>query len=145
MDTQRLETFRAAVAGRPVTDRHLAASALAIWIDTRPDDAKAGFVVSLGPTWQVRGPSGVVAGSRQAADDENLSGWAAVPAEISAVVGKSVEALDVDAASGELTLLLGGGFALRTFNDDPRARDGWSVKNLATGEELTCAPAPGAP
>jgi hypothetical protein len=138
-DPESLEALRTATVGRTVSDRQLTGSALALWLDTRPDE-KVGFVVALGPTWQVRGPAGVVAGSRQAADDENLSGWAAVPAEVDALRGRAVEAVEVDPATGELTLALGGGFVVRTFTDDPRDRGGWKVQDLATGAEHSCAP-----
>ncbi|MFL5301445.1 MAG: hypothetical protein ACJ79R_13985 [Anaeromyxobacteraceae bacterium] len=139
-DPQALDALRTATIGRAVSDRQLTGSALALWLDTRPDE-NVGFVVALGPTWQVRGPAGVVAGSRQAADEENLSGWAAVPAALEALRGRAVESVEVDPASGELTLALTGGFGVRTFTDDPRDRGGWKVKDLATGAEHACAPA----
>jgi hypothetical protein len=135
-----LESLRAALAGRPVTDRQLAGSSLSIWIDTRPDE-KVGFIVTLGPTWQLRGPAGVVAGSRQAEDDEHLSGWAAVPAAIEAILGQTVESLEVEPGTGDLTLRLGGGFVARTFDADPRELELWRVRDVATGEVVTGTPA----
>jgi hypothetical protein len=136
---ERVERFRAAIAGRTVTDRRLAGSSLSISIDTSPGD-KTGFVVTFGATWQVRSPAGVVAGSRQAEDAEHLSGWAAVPAAIGAVVGQKVGTLEIDPATGELTLSIGGGFVARTFAADPRERERWRVEEVATGEVVTGTP-----
>src|SRR5687768_5301397 len=57
----------AILVGRRVTDRQLAGNSFSIWLDTEKGRL-TGWTIWLEPTWNLVGPDGVIAGSRQAQD-----------------------------------------------------------------------------
>jgi hypothetical protein len=122
-----------------VTDRQLAANSLSVWIATRKEEA-TGYTIWFEPSWHVVGPKGVVAGSRQAQDDEEPTGWQAVSDAIDTLVGRTVEDLHRDLVTGDLELVLSDGLRVRSFVTDPRDGFLWRVRDLATGLRINGSP-----
>ena len=140
-----LSELQPQIVGQQVTDRQLAANSLSIWIATAAGEA-VGYTIWLEPSWHVLGPAGIIAGSRQAQDEEEPSGWAAVSDAIDQLVGRRVEALEVDARTGDLTVRLSGGYLARTFVSDPRDSRHWWITDRAgtrrvVGSPVTAGPA----
>jgi len=122
-------TLRDRLVGRPVTDRQLAGNTLSLWVDHVPGDGgRRGWTVWLEPTWNVVGPDRVLAGSMQAQDEEEDSGWQAVAEAADGLVGRAVERLEVEAVTGDLIVGLSGGVSpdvrVRPARDTPLADQG---------------------
>jgi hypothetical protein len=133
------EEFRERLLGQQVTDRQLAGNSLSVWIASVPNQP-AGYTVWFEPSWHVRGPGCVLAGSRQAQDEDGPAGWQAVSAAIDTLVGRVVEDIRRDAVSGDLELVLSGGVRVRSFVTDPRDEDLWRIRDLARKRELRGSP-----
>jgi hypothetical protein len=125
--------LRRQLIGQSVSDRMLAANSLSIWVATSKADERAGWTIWLDPTWHVRGPSGLIAGSRQAQDEEDPGGWAAATKAVDLLIGRTVEAIGVDGVTHDLTLTLSGGVVAQTFAADPRDDDQWRIRALGSG------------
>lgn len=121
----------AILVGRRVTDRQLAGNSLSIWIDTVKGQP-GGWTVWLEPTWNLVGPDGVIAGSRQAQDEEEDSGWKAVTDSIDTLIGRVLESLEIDPRTGDLAVFFSGGVVARTFVSDPREDFIWRVREFDT-------------
>ena len=134
------EELRSHLRGQKVTDRQLAGNSLSVWIATRRDEP-AGYTIWFEPSWHVVGTSGVLAGSRQAQDEEESTGWQAVSDIIDALLGQIVEDLGRDPVTGDLELALSGGYRIRTFVTDPRDGFLWRLRDLATGRRVNGSPA----
>lgn len=121
----------AILVGRRVTDRQLAGNSFSIWLDTEKGRL-TGWTVWLEPTWNLVGPDGVIAGSRQAQHEEEETGWQAVTDAIDILIGEVLEALDIDPRTGDLVVTFSGGLVARTFVSDPREDFLWRVRELGT-------------
>jgi hypothetical protein len=133
------EEFRQQLRGQPVTERQLAGNSLSVWIGTAPDQS-VGFTVWFEPSWHILGAEGVIAGSRQAQDEDEPSGWQAVGKIIDLLVGQLVEDVRRDAVTGDLELVLSGGFRVRSFVTDPRDDFLWRIRDLASNRGLSGSP-----
>ena len=134
------EELRAKIVGRPVTDRQLATNSLSLWIDIVPGDAGIGLTIWLNPAWNVVGPDCVLAGSMQAQEEDDESGWDSVSAAVDLLVGLTVQSLEIEPITGDLLISLGGGVAVRTFASDPRETDHWRIKDYSSGDSLSGSP-----
>jgi hypothetical protein len=119
------------LVGRRVTDRQLAGNSFSIWFDTE-EGSDTGWSVWLEPTWHLVGPDGVIAGSRQAQDEEEETGWKAVTDAIDILIGHVLEAIDIDPRTGDLVLTFSGGLVARTFVSDPREDYIWRVREFSS-------------
>ena len=119
----------AAVTGQQVVDRLLAANSVSVVID---DEAGARWTIWLDPSWRLEGVDGVVAGSRQAQDEDDEGGWVAVGRALDRLVGSTIEFVWREAKSGDLVIQVSGSLRLRTFTNDPRDVDCWSISENAT-------------
>jgi hypothetical protein len=128
--------LRASLVGRTVTDRQLAGNSLSLWIDKVPGDGATGWTIWLDPAWHVVGPDRVLAGSMQAQDEEEDSGWKAVAAAVDGLIGRTIDELTLEPVTGDITVDLSGGVRVRTFASDPRETSHWRVKDYATGESV---------
>jgi hypothetical protein len=133
------EALRGKLLGQTVTDRLLAGNSLSIWVNAKPQE-RSGWTIWLEPSWHLLGPEGVLAGSRQAQDEEAPSGFQAVAEIVEALVGLSVEDLDVDPRTGDLTVTFRGGMAVRTFVADPRDDFLWRIRSLSGEDSLFGTP-----
>ncbi len=131
--------LREMLLGRTVTDRQLAGNSLSIWVDTA-QGARKGWTIWLEPAWHVIGPERVLAGSMQAQDEDDASGWQAVSDALDSLVGHTIDALEVEPISGDLTVRLSGGMTARTFASDPREQFHWRIRDLATNFEVVGSP-----
>jgi hypothetical protein len=133
------EEFRSKIRGQLVTDRQLAGNSLSVWIATGADE-RVGYTVWFEPSWHVAGLQGVVAGSRQAQDQDEPSGWQAVSGAIQVLLGHEVEDLRRDPATGDLELVISNAHTVRSFVTDPRDDFLWCIRELATGRRLNGSP-----
>ena len=131
----QFEALQARLSGQTVTDRQLAGNSLSISVSAGAG-ASPRYTIWLEPTWHLVGPGGVLAGSRQAQDEEEPSGWAAVTVALDALLGRIIEALELDVLTGDLSVILSGGLIARTFVTDPRDRDLWVIRDLSTDQRL---------
>lgn len=132
------EELRHQLVGRFASDRQLAGNSLSIWIDAHEGKGSA-WTIWLEPTWHLRDSEKVLAGSRQAQDETDPSGWEAVKNSIDALVGRTLEALDIDPTTGDLIAQFSGVVA-RTFLADPRDDFLSEIHDLATGTSLVGSP-----
>jgi hypothetical protein len=133
------EALRQQLVGRLVTDRQLAGNSLSIWVGTEAG-TRRGWTIWLEPSWHVIGPDSLLAGSMQAQDEENESGWKAVTNAIDTLVGRKIEHLSVDPVTGDLTVGMSGGIIARTFASDPRETFHWRIRTLATESSVVGSP-----
>lgn len=127
----KVDEISTILVGRRVTDRQLAGNSISIWFDTEKGSS-TGWTVWLEPTWHLVGPDGVIAGSRQAQDEEEETGWQAVTEAIDILMGRVLETLDIDQRTGDLVLGFSGGLVVRTFVSDPREDFLWRVRARGT-------------
>jgi hypothetical protein len=127
------------IEGLVVTDRQLAGNSLSLWLAPSQRDPHT-HTLWLEPSWHIRGPNGVIAGSRQAQDEETATGWEAVTKAIDLLVGQHLERALLDPETGDLSLRFSGGFMARTFVTDPRDEVLWRVRVTATGKSYPGAP-----
>jgi hypothetical protein len=137
---QYFEELHGKIVGRPVTDRQLAGNSLSIWIDMVPGDSGAGLTIWLDPAWNIVGPERVIAGSMQAQDEEDKSGFDAVTESIDVLVGLTVQSLIVEPITGDLVIALTEGVVVRTFASDPRDTGHWRIKDYSSGDSLIGSP-----
>lgn len=133
-------TLRDQIVGQVVTDRQLAGNSLSIWVNKVPGDGDRGWTIWLDPSWHILDPDRVWAGSMQAGDDEEESGWKEVTKIINGLVGRAVERLEVEPVTGDLTVVLTGDVRVRTFAADPRETHHWRIKNHASGDAVVGSP-----
>jgi hypothetical protein len=127
----------AAVTGQQVVDRLLAGNSVSVFVD---DEAGARWTIWLDPSWRLEDVDGVLAGSRQAQDEEEESGWSAVGEALDRLVGSTVEFVWRDAKSGDLVVQFSGSLRLRTFTNDPRDVDCWRITEKATRKGVEGGP-----
>ena len=134
------EELQGKLRGAMITDRQLAGSSLSIWVATNPDQ-DTGYTIWCDAAWRLTGPDGILAGSTQAQDEAADSGWSAASDAIDVMVGRTVEHLDIDRATGDLLLALSGSLQVRTLNSDPRAEMLWWIRDRARRLHLSGSPA----
>jgi hypothetical protein len=131
------------IVGRAVTFIRLAANSLLVYFGGQPGD-RQGVTLWLDPTWHLRGPDGVLAGSRQAQDDPDSqdpeAGFRAAAAGVDALAGRRALTLDVDDVTTDLRIAFEGGIELRTFVADPDDNHLWHVRENATGTSVRAKP-----
>src|SRR5262245_42440513 len=125
----QLASLREQLIGQVITDRQLAGNSLSIWVNLRPGDGDRGWTIWLDPSWHIVGPDRVWTGSMQAGDDEEESGWQSVGQIVNALVGRTIERVEVEPVTGDLTVVLTGDVRVRTFASDPRETRHWRIKN----------------
>ena len=123
------ETLRARVEGSAISDRQLAGNSISLWVDMTPGEQQAGRTIWLDPSWSIVGPSGVLAGSMQAQDEDDDSGWIAVSNTLDTLVGKTIKRAEIEPITGDLILRLDGGVIIRTHATDPRETRHWRIKD----------------
>jgi hypothetical protein len=94
----------------------------------------------MDPTWRLEGPGGVIAGSRQAQDEESEEGWAAVGDALDKLVGTTLDLVVVEPKSGDLIATFSRDLRLRTFANDPRDTDSWRITEKRTGKGVEGGP-----
>ena len=132
------------IEGHTVKYRRLAGNSLILYLDCEPGD-KHGATIWLEPTWHLRGPESVLAGSRQAQDDPDAEdpeeGFREVAAAVDVLTGRRLVALGIDPVTGDLRADLEGGLVLQTFVCDPTDDHLWHIRDNATGARLRGTPA----
>ncbi|HSG38040.1 MAG TPA: hypothetical protein VLE27_00260 [Thermoanaerobaculia bacterium] len=133
-------TLCSQIVGLSVRNRRLAGNTLIVYVECSPGD-KSGYVLCLEPTWHMCDSQGVVAGSRQAQEEEpeepgEPTGFEMVADQIDNLVGKRIEQIDRDARTGDLTVQLEGGYLLRTFVCDPREERLWYIRDGQTKQTI---------
>lgn len=138
---ERLTVLRDQLLGQRVTDRQLAGNSLSLWIEHVPGDGgRRGWTLWLEPSWHVVGPDRVLAGSMQAQDEEEDSGWKAVCDAADGLVGRTIDRLEVEAITGDIIVGLSGGVTARTFASDPRETLHWRIKDKVSRASLEGSP-----
>ena len=125
--------------GHTVTYRRLAGNSLLVYLDCEPGDAH-GATLWLDPTWHLRGPTGVLTGSRQAQHDPDAAdpdaGFRAAADVVDVLLDRRLVVLGVDPISGDLRVDFEGGLVLQTFASDPTDDQLWHIRENATGARL---------
>lgn len=124
------ETLRHQIVGRVIADRQLAGNTLFLWVDTGSDKSR-GWIIGLEPSWHLLSADGLLAGSMQAQDEEDASGWTRVSERIDTLVGRHIEGLHIDPLTYDLQIKLTGGLIARTFCSDPREEMSWEIRTRA--------------
>jgi hypothetical protein len=137
---KQFASLRALLVGRAISDRQLVGNSLSLWVDKMPGDGDRGWTIWLEPAWNVVGPERVLAGSMQAQDEEDESGWTAVAAAVDVLIGRTIERLHVDAVTGDLLVALTNGLVVRTFASDPRETLHWRIRDHASGVSVVGSP-----
>lgn len=130
------------LVGRQVTSRRLAANSLLVYIECEPG-ASSGWTFWLEPTWHLVGPNGILAGSRQAQDDDESnpeSGFTQAARAVDRLVGTRIERAEIDERTSDLSLHLTHGLLLRTFVADPTDEENWHVRDHASGVLIEASP-----
>ena len=133
-------TLRDQIVGQVVTDRQLAGNSLSIWVNMVPGDGGRGWTIWLDPSWHILDADRVWAGSMQAGDEDEESGWREVTRIIGGLVGRTIERVEVEPVTGDLTVVLTGDVRVRTFASDPRETRHWCIKNHASGDAVVGSP-----
>jgi hypothetical protein len=133
------EDIRKQLIGRTVGDRQLAANSFSVWVDT-DQSLTSGFIIGFEPSWNLVGPTGVMAGSRQAQDEDDPSGWQAVKSAVDIVVGRQIESVERDPLTGTLQVVLSGKVIVSTFVTDPRDGRMWYVRDVGGRRWLSASP-----
>jgi hypothetical protein len=137
------ETFflelRDRIVGRRISRRRLAGNSLLVYVDAQPGEA-TGVTLWFEPTWHLRGPDTVLAGSRQAQHDSDAensnAGFELVADAVDALNDRRVTDLAMEAITGDLFLSLEGGFLLRTFVSDPTDDELWHISDNVSHTRL---------
>lgn len=136
--------LRSKVLGRPVTSWRLDGWVLLLLIDTQPGGG-TGATFWFEPTWHVRAPGRVLTGSRDARfeddDPEKEEGMQRLENLLAALQGNIVEDVAVEPETFDLTLVLSGGYRVKTFVADTTDEETWCIRDNATGSELLGSPA----
>lgn len=133
--------LRSKVLGRPVTFQELDDWALLLFIDTQPGGG-TGAMFWFEPTWHVREPGRVLTGSRDAQfADDDPEGMQRLENLLAALQGNIVEDVAVEPETFDLTLVLSGGYRVKTFVADTTDEETWCIRDNATGSELSGSPA----
>jgi hypothetical protein len=131
--------FRSRVVGRSVRRRRLAGNSLLVYVDCEPGD-ETGITLWFEPTWHLRDPSSVLAGSRQAQHDAGAdspdAGFHAAADALDVLVGRPIMSLEVDPVTGDLSVTFPCGLTLTTFVSDPDTEELWHIRDNATKQRL---------
>ena len=134
------DQLRSRLRGAHVTDRLLAASSLSFSVSSSPAGDKA-FSIWFDCPWRLTGPTGLLAGSVQAQDEENDSGSIAVARAVNVVVGQTIEDLKIDSKTGDLVISLSNNLEARTLASDARDEMLWWIRDRSRGLDLSGSPA----
>jgi hypothetical protein len=138
---ERFASLHGQLVGEHITDRQLASNTLALWVDHISGDGdRRGWTLWIEPTWHIVNADRVLAGSMQAQDEEEESGWKAVTDVADTLVGRAIASLTVESVTGDLVLGLSDGITVRTFASDPRETTHWRIKDHAVGDSLCGSP-----
>jgi hypothetical protein len=131
--------LRDRIVGRQINRRRLAGNSLIVYVDAQPGD-EAGVTLWFEPTWHLRGPEEVLAGSRQAQHDPDAekpdAGFECVAEALYILNDRRVTDLAIEAVTGDLFLSLEGGFLLRTFVSDPTDEELWHIRDNVSETRL---------
>jgi hypothetical protein len=131
--------LRGRVVGRRVSRRRLAGNSLLVYVDSQPGD-DIGITLWFEPTWHLRGPDAVLAGSRQAQHDPEAenpdAGFESAADAVDVLNDRLVTDLAMEAVTGDLFLSLDGGYLLRTFVSDPEGDELWHIRDNVSKTRL---------
>jgi hypothetical protein len=140
ISTLDLAALRERLAGSRVTDKRHVLLTLLLYVepDGSPNDIAE---IWFEPSWQVRGPVGVIAGSGtlELAPEEvdPAAEYSRVSVATDVLRGRRVQSIDVDLRTHELSVMFEGDFAARTFVDDPAEPDPlWRIRERGNGVEV---------
>ncbi|MCZ6611458.1 MAG: hypothetical protein O6941_02390 [Planctomycetota bacterium] len=103
----------------------LATNSLLLYLECEPGKLEGGYIVWFEPTWHVVGPQGVLAGSRQAQEDEELG---RINEKLAAALeGRGIRAIEIESPSNDLVMELEGDYIARIFLSDPTDDEIWHV------------------
>jgi hypothetical protein len=129
--------------GGTVRWRRLAGNSLLLYVDCEPGE-RVGLTFWIDPTWHVRAAGRVLSGSREAQfeedDPDEQAGLEQLGRRLDVLVGTTVEGVDVEPGTFDLTLRLAGGFLVRTFAADANDDQTWRIRVNLTGLALQGSP-----
>lgn len=131
-----LSRIRSLTVDRPVSYRRLATNSLFVFVDCQPGDEK-GVIFWLEPTWNLCGPDRVLTGSRQAQEDPDLpEGFTAACRAVDVLLGRTIEAVQIEPVTHSLIIKFSGGHQVRTFVSDPTEDMDWQISDGSTTAKL---------
>ena len=136
------EQFRQNIVGHSITYTRLAANSLILYVDCQPGD-EIGFVIWLEPTWHVKGPTGVLVGSRQAQMDDapgDREAFSRVAEPLSTLHNKKIVSMGIELLTHDLHLRLEGELWIKTFVADPTDDESWHIRDAAGRMKLVGSP-----
>ena len=136
------EQFRQKIIGHTIAYTRLAANSLILYVDCQPGD-EIGLIIWLEPTWHVKGPTGVLVGSRQAQMDDapdDRDAFVRVAEPLSTLHNKKIVSMDIEPLTHDLHLLLEGGFWIKTFVADPTDDESWYIRDATSRMKLVGSP-----
>lgn len=129
--------------GGTVRRRRLAGNSLILYVDHEPGDG-AGLTFWFDPTWHVREPGRVLAGSREAQfdddDPDEQESLERFGSRLEVLVGTTVEGVDIEPETFDLTLRLSGGYLVKTFAADSTDDRTWHIRDNAADLALKGSP-----
>jgi hypothetical protein len=134
-------TLRSGLLGHAVSFRRLACDSLLLYIDCEPGDL-GGITIWFEPIWHVRGPGGVLLGSRQVAEASDTEEAMAAVADgaLAPLLGRRIEGVVVDSLTFDLGVSFEGSYGVFTFVADATADQSWHIRENATGDRLKGSP-----
>jgi hypothetical protein len=126
---ERFSELRSEIVGKDVTDRQLAGNSLSLWVNMVPGGGGTGWTLWFEPSWHVVNAERVLAGSMQASDEDDETGFHAVTEAIDLLVGHKVEGVEVEPVTGDLLVYLSAGIKVRSFTSDPREMFHWRIND----------------